>query len=365
MTFNYTTPTNLAGTTSGLNVDLTWSPSSLIPTVLLLHCDGVNGSTSFADSSGYNNVATAVGTAQIDTSGPHFGTGAMKMVSNTDSVFVPCPNGGPLDLSSGDFTVEFWFKSPTISAMQEILEMGMGAAYFNGGLFFSISSTFNVEVIPASGIGITPISLGIGALANNTWYHMATCSQGGYLTLYLNGNYLTNNSPINGVTWAGGDMFMGKGKWFHTTAGAEFDEIRVTKGVALYPQNLTGSFAGTYTVPAVPFTAAPPGYDVYRNGVSIGAFTGGPAFVDTPPGFGTYTYKVAAFDGVSQDISAQSLPLTFVFSGAPVITHLETRFVGPVISKAIAIASPGDIHPRIYPPEVDSTVRMLPPRILT
>ena len=62
-----------------------------------------------------------------------------------------------------------------------------------------------------------------------------------------------------------------------------------------------------------------PGYDVYRNGVSIATVGNVLTYTDNVPAYGTYTYNVAAYDtGVPGDISPESNPVSLTYSASVV-----------------------------------------------
>ncbi len=327
---SYTTPT-LTGsipnpTGQPLEGVLNWTESDTstgIVAALLLHCDGTNGSTSFPDNSGTGNVVTAQGTAQVDTSAPEFGTGAAEMVAQTDYLSTPCTLGGPLDLSTGDFTVEWWIKAPDWTGTFEIMEIGMGSSFAGGGfvVYTTGGGSVALEGVPAPS-GIVTGVIGFSGLPSpNTWYHMAVCSQGGYITCYWNGNYSTSATQhYSSFKWPAGTNLLrfGQGHFTHTVAGAEFDEIRVLQGTAAYPQNLLSPYNGTYSIPSGPFSdggSSTPasGYDIYRNGVSIATVGQVLTYTDDVPTYGVYTYNVAAYVG-GMDVSSLSNDVTLTYA---------------------------------------------------
>jgi hypothetical protein len=120
------------------------------------------------------------------------------------------------------------------------------------------------------------------------------------------------------------DVRIGTGNWNNSVAGNEYDELRITTGTALYPPVLTTPFTGTYVVPSSPFSNGgsvtyAPGYDVYRNGVSIATVGNVLTYTDNVPAYGTYTYNVAAYDpGVPGDISPESNPVSLTYSASVV-----------------------------------------------
>ena len=236
---------------------------------LLLHCDGVNGSAVFPDSSNNNIVVTANGGAKVSTFNPEFGTGALIISTATDNITAPCTTGGALDLSTGDFTVEFWFKPVSVSTVNvEIFEIGMGGSYFSGGFLLTqaaIDSTkvnFQCLMSDASVIlGSTPT----GVLVANTWTAIAFCRSGNRFFLFVNGvgSALGAASALS-MTWPGGTMKVGGGLFTTSISGIQYDEIRITKGTARYTSNYTpATKAFGFFIPYDPFSLYYPGRGQY------------------------------------------------------------------------------------------------------
>ena len=84
---------------------------------LLLHGDGTNGSTTFTDDSNSSRTITASGNAQIDTAIKKFGSGSAEFDGTNSKLIV---SGNPL--GSGDFTIEFWIYSESITGNHYLLD---------------------------------------------------------------------------------------------------------------------------------------------------------------------------------------------------------------------------------------------------
>lgn len=341
----YAAPTSLAGGTVGSQVNLSWNPS-IQTAALLLHGDGVNGSGTITDDSG-NYVLASTGITN-DTSLHKFGTGALNYNTGGPTTFATSTvaNGSPLDFQSGDFTIEFWFQ----------YTQGEG---LNGGVISNAAATDGWQVFHNIGLQCLQLNIVIGgtgyfirtptvSFTLGLWQSVSFVRQGTNLYAFYNGAV---NGPaaipagaINNV----GTLRLGSIPGVSQAFNGAVDELRIVNS-ALYTAN--------YTPATAAFSAInqPPGYDVYRNGVSIATYIGSYAYNDTPPGVGTYTYTVAASDG-TVDISAQSAPLVFYFG--PTTFFLQPKFVPALDFKAIMIANPGYINPRVYEPAVDTTVRI-------
>lgn len=344
MSLLYTTPTGLTGVPASLSIPLTWNPSSVISggPSLLLHMDGTGGSTVFVDSSGNALVGTTSGTAQQSTTGAKFGA-ACGLFASSGGVRFPMVLGGPLDMQTGDYTVEGWFNLGGQAGGQSILFENKDSLNNSTiSVFFNSVSSEITGSVDAQGI---PSS------ANNfpqgVYHHLALVMASNAFTVYIDGVATSAPTPVARHTSLAGNFIISDNA---LPVSGRIDEFRVTKGIAVYTSN--------FTPPAVPFMGATPaGYDVYRNGVSVAQYLGAPGYTDAVPGVGIYTYNVAASDGISTDVSDLSAPFTVAIGQ---IGNIQGKFVPAPAYKAIMMANPGTINPRIYPPLEDNTVRVKP-----
>lgn len=348
MSFIYNPPTGLTGTASGLNASLSWSVPSLIASPsLLLHFNGTNGSTVITDSSANNLPMTAHGSAAITTTNPKFGTGSLNGGgSSGDNVTTPIAAGGPLDLSTGDFTIELWvYPNSAPGYSQPIIFAGYGGTGWNINLSTAVTAMslgFNFGSAFISDTGsASPVAAGV-------WSHIAAVRLGNIFGLWLNG------APIQGPFTLAGSIGTDSQLQLRTGTpayGAGFDggedEVRIVKGTAFYTPGVS------FTPPNSPY-GTPFGYDIYRNGVSVATFAGGPAFTDVVPVGGIYTYKVAAWDG-SSDTSDLSAP--FVLNvNAPVVPEYG-KFVASAVYPPTLLINAAGIKPRVWMPKENITVK--------
>ena len=193
---------------------------------LLLHCDGTNGSTAFTDSSPSPKTVTAFGDAQITTTAPKFGSGAMLLNGTGD--FVLASASTDLNFGTGNFTIEFFVKFNS-SVRQYISDYAN-----NESAFIIMPSTGAVEVYSNSSHAINT-----GSTPFNTaqWYHIALARSGGNWRVFRDGTLYvqatnqearTFGSSINPFSISAYSPFNGA-----------FDEWRITKGIARYTANFT------------------------------------------------------------------------------------------------------------------------------
>jgi hypothetical protein len=226
---------------------------------VLYHFDDAPGATTFVDSMGYGLNATANGAGTTTTSTPvEFGTGSLSITTGS-YVSTLITTGGPIDIGSGDFTVEFWLYGPTNGSITNTTPVAI-----TKGTGENISFAFGA--IP----GQTSIRAfgGVGdsagaAFTSRSWTHLALSAVGTTAYVFSNGVPL-NNIPnftmgtISRVSIGGNNLIIGAG-WTTSTASqycpGYIDEFRITKG--------TGLYTAAFTPPTAPFTGgsiATPGH---------------------------------------------------------------------------------------------------------
>jgi hypothetical protein len=210
--------------------------------VLSLHCDGTNGSTTIVDSSNSAKTVTAAGNAQITTTNPKFGTGAMLFDGTGD--YATVPSSDDFTFGTGDFTFEAWIRFPTGiftgvanqygRALFDCRPGAVQGPYMAGGLL--TNRTFAVS-IGTNGAGIVAL-YSTTVLNYDTWHHVAITRSGTTARLFIDGTIEdTETSSLNitqTVIALGYNQFLSGLEW-----KGSMDEIRVTKGVARYTSNFT------------------------------------------------------------------------------------------------------------------------------
>jgi hypothetical protein len=193
-----------------------------------------------ADTSSYLRAVTPVGTAQVSTEQVKFGTQSIK--TNGTAGYATTS----VNLGDGDFTVEFWVYHTTLASSGyalRILQLGTGADASDGFGFEAISWN--------NGTWSWGLRQGYSNIAGgavpviNTWTHVAMTKTAGGLSLFVNGVF--GGTIPNGINFATDKTLhvgWSNGTWSENGT-VYFDEVRVTKGIALY--------SGNFTVPASAF----------------------------------------------------------------------------------------------------------------
>jgi hypothetical protein len=205
-------------------------------TKLLLHMDGTDGSTKFQDESNSQHTVTAEDNAQIDTSEKKFGTGSGLFDGSGD--YLSVASSTDFDISSGDFTLELWFRA---NSLHDADLISIGTSNYNAvaignraaGLFVFTGSTngsaWNAQIVSSSSLYVT-----------NTWYHLAAVRSGNRITMFLDG------SDIGSVVVSGSLQIdvnsLRIAEHFSSAFGpfdGRLDEVRIVKGVAAWTSDFT------------------------------------------------------------------------------------------------------------------------------
>ena len=201
-------------------------------TVLLLHGDGTNGSTTILDSSkvvGSPKTVTAVGNAQISTAQSKFGGASIAFDGSGDQLTTPSNNA--FAFGTGDFTVEAWAYEIARSTYPTIIEIGNHLAA-TGIIFLTNRGGNQAGIYSAGFYGFTAT----GSLA--AWNHYAWVRSGNSIQTFVNGvgggaASFTNNLTDTATIKIGG---LGYGNY---DLNGYIDDLRITKGVARYTSNFT------------------------------------------------------------------------------------------------------------------------------
>ena len=211
-----------------------------LSTLLLVHCDGTDGSTTFTDSSPLGHTITANGDAQVDTAYKKFGTGALLLDGSGD--YLSIPDHDCWDFGTGEFTLETWFRPNALPAVTYQCLMDVGDGHDLGISVFVYQATTIRVRIKNTGYYDYAVSLSTG-----TWYHMATVRAGNTLKVFLDGVQKGSDQDITSTDITGTVDGVKIG-WAPFDTGYPFngwmDEVRVSD---------VARWTTDFTPPAVPY----------------------------------------------------------------------------------------------------------------
>lgn len=212
-------------------------------TVLKLHMDGANGSTTFTDNSPVTpHTITAVGNAQVSTAQSKF---CQSGYFDGAGDYLTFPDNADWNFGTGDFTIDFYVNqtSPYAHINHGLLysSSACGSNQLNWGIFVDIGNDY---IGFAYNHGSYVELYGPAILNPGIWYHIAIVRSGNNLLFFVDG-VLKGTSDITGVNFnlTGLTGYIG-----YAIGGAcnsnqydnsYMDEVRISKGIARWTSNFT------------------------------------------------------------------------------------------------------------------------------
>jgi hypothetical protein len=248
--------------------------------ILLVHADGVNGSTSLTDTGVNGHTITAIGNAQISTAQSRFGGAALTMSGLNAGLQIGTPATRPpgFEVFSGsDWTVEGWAFVSTGETLNYMTLFAIESASAPLGT----NPQFSVAIVNTGGslaldyylngyLAAPPRITRQNAPTRGQWLHWAAVLQDNKLRLFLNGEStiyrIVGNETYDWVNTfanatADANVFIGRSAngYFAGGAGSYIDEVRVSAR-AVYQGNHNSIFNPTSGLP-VSYAAdfVPPG----------------------------------------------------------------------------------------------------------
>jgi len=220
-------------------------------TTLLLNGETTTN-TYIQDFSTNNYALTASGNANPNRFSPYWGNGYYGVSFDGSSGYMYVASATPLNLSSGDFTIECWFYLITGSKTNEILNKDgvNGSSYSQYEIYVSSSNTLIVNL--GNGNGVSPTDTDYGASTSvslNTWHHVVCQRTGTTISVYFDGTRVTNTAQVINMTDGGKALVLGHQSGASSDYFAGYiSNMRIVKGTAVY----SGS---SFTPPTAPLTA--------------------------------------------------------------------------------------------------------------
>jgi len=215
--------------------------SSDIVTKLLLHCDGANGNTAFADETG--KTVAASGDVKMSTANYKFGVSAALFDGSGD--YLSIPDNDDFYFGTGDFTVDLWISFSTYSSTGRYCLFSQNTDTYSNYLIFEIvNSRLALSCLVG---GVSTVSYYTLALtwSIGVWYHVAIVRSGNSLKLYINGTAATIDTAYYYSAFTGGSFGNYNGPFYigQWNSGRYFagymDEFRISKDASLWRANFT------------------------------------------------------------------------------------------------------------------------------
>jgi hypothetical protein len=208
---------------------------------LLLHMNGTNGSTSFADSSGNALTVTANGAADVSTAESKFGGAA---ASFDGSGYLSVADDPALDLSGTDFCIELWAYPNALASTAALVSQGTAETVENCWSLEPSGADLAFFASQGDPSGTIDFVLS-GSLPTGQWSHVAVTCESGTARLFINGS-LASSASLDIASTAGTPLIIGAGWYDPATRGADcyIDELRITKAAR---------YTSAFTPPDAPF----------------------------------------------------------------------------------------------------------------
>jgi hypothetical protein len=213
-----------AGAGTGIVADPNFASVSL-----LLHMNGSNGSTTFTDTSATAHTITVFGDAQVTTTSPKFGTGALLLDGAGD--YLSAPSHSSLTFGTGDFTIEAWVRFDTVSTRQYIFSQRD-----TGGFTLYLLADGRLSGLAP---GLNTVTEASATMAVDTWHHVAFTRSGTSYNVWVDG-VGSSTATFSGLNGASGTSYIGyRGSDTIELLDGRIDDLRITKGVARYTATFT------------------------------------------------------------------------------------------------------------------------------
>lgn len=201
-------------------------------TVLLLHMDGTDGSTTFTDSSASAHTVTVLGNTQIDTAQSKFG-GASGLFDGSGDYLRMDDGSTDYEFGTGDFTIDFWFRLN--STVKQFFYDGRTSGSQAIPCIYMNSGVLRYYVNGADRI------TGSTSLSTGTWYHCAVARSGTSTKMFLNGTQegSTWSDSTNYINGTNRPVIGDSGAAPGSSVNGWLDEYRLSKGVARWTSNFT------------------------------------------------------------------------------------------------------------------------------
>jgi hypothetical protein len=236
-----------------------------------------------------------------------FGTGSLEFDGTDD--FLTIPAHSDWNLSSGDFTIETWVRFNVIAGAQRtILTIGTNGS--TGHLQMGVSAEGKPLLAWNSGTNWlwSTVLFGETPLSTDQWYHFAAVFDRTNTTakLYVDGTEVASaanphSGAANNVSIGNIDSTLFIGSYFgiagHAICDGNFDDFRITKGVARYTADFSGSLPTQHLTDSA---FAEPGYsatDQEDGDLTASVVVAGQAVDANTDGNYTIIYTITDNDG--------------------------------------------------------------------
>jgi hypothetical protein len=210
--------------------------------ILMMHANGVDGSTAFVDSSSYANPMNAGTTAHISTAQPKFGSGAATGFGNA-TLGLRVPDAAIFNFATVDWTIELWAYATTLGGRSGLVEKSDSFSTFNDPYFLRVQTNGAVQ---ASGNYFDntlayDLTSSAGLITLNAYHFITLQRAGPTVTLFVDGVIQGTATLIKNLAATTNSLLIGGVQ--DSSSDRRFDgyidDLRMTRGYARYSGNFT------------------------------------------------------------------------------------------------------------------------------
>lgn len=206
--------------------------------VLLLNCNGSDGSTTITDSSETPKTIAVQGDAQIDTAQSKYGGASLLLDGTGDWIY--SNDNASFELGSSDFTIEFWMRLATASGRQGIASKGASGDYPTFDISTDSAGLRSLVVKCTNGSAWSvEISTSAYIWSVDTWHHVALTRNGSVFTLWRDGVSVGTDTSTDTLSNNAQPVRFGRSEYWGAVTNGHLDDIRMTVGVCRYTAAFT------------------------------------------------------------------------------------------------------------------------------
>jgi hypothetical protein len=223
----------------------------LTDTSLMMHMDGVDGAHVFTDETG-KTVTVHGGVVYTETDYPKFGSAAVNGFA--DHQYLIVADGDAWDFGSGDFTIEFWWRWHGSTASWGEIPFWYSNVARTEYWIIIADPMLNSQLVHLQFYFKTggtqylyPVFQGNISGTIGVWSHFAITRSGNTFRMFQDGILIDTETESHAMPAISADLTIGQ---YDTDLGYppkdRIDEVRITKGVAIW--------TGNFTPPSAPYS---------------------------------------------------------------------------------------------------------------
>jgi len=219
---------------------------------LYLKCEGADGSTTFADSSGQGHSITAVSSAAISTDEKYFGNSSAEFPTSNDYLTADDSADWDLFASTGsDATLCGFFNLNASTLWGGPFSQKEDADNYWTVYIDPNDDTLNFQ-LKIGGVVRVALQSSTTGLCDDTWHHWAVIKKGTDYGLYIDGDQEDYDSSSQTVTLAG-NLYIGHSNLANGYVIGYIDEMQIWQS-NYFDAAPNATPDDTITVPTAPFT---------------------------------------------------------------------------------------------------------------